>query len=67
VKLKLENGNVQGERKEKDEKKYIGSTIVLVAERKTYVPKLFILIILEKIRVHNLMGFGWMAFYRISM
>jgi hypothetical protein len=33
VKLKLENGNVQGEGKEKDEEKYIGSTIVLLAKR----------------------------------
>jgi hypothetical protein len=36
-------------------------------KKKIYVSKLFISIILEEIRVHNLMGFGWMAFYRISM
>jgi hypothetical protein len=80
VKLELENGNVQGEGKEKDEKKYIGSITMLVVERqpstlpesqkrkkKTYVPKVFILILLEKIKVYSLMGFGWMAFYMIYM
>jgi hypothetical protein len=32
VKLEPENGNVQGEGKEKDEKKYIGSVAMLVVE-----------------------------------
>jgi len=36
-------------------------------KRKTYVPKVFIMIFLEEIRVCSLMGFGWMAFCRISM
>jgi hypothetical protein len=80
VKLELENGNVQKEEREKDEKKYIGLIAMLVVEkqpstflesqkrkRKTYVPKVFIMILLEEIRVCNLMGFGWMAFCRISM
>jgi hypothetical protein len=33
VKLELENGNVQGEGKEIDENKHIGSTTVLVVEK----------------------------------
>jgi hypothetical protein len=60
VKLELQNGNVQGEEREKDEKKKKGLVGVLVVERqpstfpesqkrkrKTYVPKVFIMIFLE--------------------
>jgi hypothetical protein len=70
VKLELENGNVQGEGREKDDKKDTGSAAVLVVDRqpstspesqkrkrKTYVPKVFILILLEETRVCSLMGF----------
>jgi len=80
VKLELKNDNVQGEGREKDEKHYIGLVAMMVVERqpstflgsqkrkrKTYVPKVFIMILLEEIRVYNLMGFGWMAFCKISM
>jgi len=61
VKIELENCNVQREGREKDEKKYIGLVTMLMVEiqpstslesqkrkRNTYVPKVFIMILLKK-------------------